>query len=263
MVKVFRDKPNAQYWDDRWAASGVDSPRFNRKDIYPILYSELIMAGCAKVLEAGCGAGRLMLHYMAEGKDMTGIEYSGVAVASLKAKYPEMKVEKGDICALPYPDGTFDGLLAFGLYHNLEALESIEAAFKETARVLRKGGKVVLSVRHDSLENRIIEKIMEGRSKKVGQGHFHRMHFTPDEVKGYLEKNGIRVTRLLYARNVSFLFKFGLFRSGEMKKDRFEESKARSEGFRLNAFGRALDALLHGLFPRHFSNLMVAVGEKP
>lgn len=262
MVKVFRDKPNAQYWDDRWAASGVDGPRFNRKDIYPIRYSEMIMPDCRKVLEAGCGAGRLMLHYMAEGKDMQGIEYSGVAVEGLKEKYPQMKVEKGDICALPYPDCSFDGLLAFGLYHNLEKPESIEAAFRETARVLRKGGKVVLSVRHDSLENRIIERIMEGRSGKPGAKYFHRMHFTPGEVKEYLAANGVRVTRLLYARNVSFLFKFGAFRSREMKAGRFEESRARSEGFRLNAMGRALDALLHGLFPRHFSNLMVAVGEK-
>jgi SAM-dependent methyltransferase len=261
MIKVYRDKPNAQYWDDRWAASGVDTPRFDRKDIYPIRYSELVMGSCDKVLEAGCGAGRLMLHYMAEGKDMEGIENSQVAVDSLKRSYPDMKVRQGDICALPYADGAFDGLLAFGLYHNLEDQAQIEAAFRESARVLRAGGKIVLSVRHDSLENRIIERIVSRRNPG-GARHFHRMHFTPGEVRAFLGRNGVKVTRMLYARNVSFLFKFGIFRSAEMKAGRFDESKARSLGFRLNAFGRALDALLHGLFPRHFSNLMVAVGEK-
>lgn len=261
MIKVYRDKPNAQYWDDRWASSGVDSPRFKRKDIYPIAYSELIMESCQHVLEAGCGAGRLMLHYIGEGKDMEGIEYSQVAVDGLKGAYPEMKVRQGDICALPYADGSFDGLLAFGLYHNLEDPGGIEAAFRESARVLRKGGRIVLSVRHDSLENRIIERIVDGRREGETK-HFHRMHFTPSEVKAFLARSGVKVTRMLYARNVSFLFKFGCFRSSEMKDGCFEESKARSEGFRLNALGRALDGLLHGLFPRHFSNLMIAVGEK-
>lgn len=261
MIKIYRDKPNAQYWDDRWASSGVDAPRFHNKDIYPIKYAEMIVGGCRKVLEAGCGAGRLMLHYMAEGKEMHGIEYSGVAVASLLERYPEMRVRKGDISELPYADGTFDGLLAFGLYHNLEDEGRIEAAFRESARVLRPGGKIVLSVRHDSLENRIIERIVSRRREGEAR-YFHRMHFTPSEVRGYLERNGIAVTGMHWARNVSFLFKFGLFRSPDMREGRFEESKARSGGFRLNAAGRALDAALHGLLPRHFSNLMVVVGEK-
>lgn len=240
----------------------MDEPRFLRKDIYPIMYSELIMGGCRKVLEAGCGAGRLMLHYLSEGKDMHGIEYSRVAVESLLARYPDMKIQQGDISNLPYASESFDGLLAFGLYHNLEDPEKIASAFRETSRVLVQGGKLVLSVRHDSLENRIIERIVERRSDRSGSRHFHRMHFTPGEIRGLVEGNGFEVSRILYARNVSFLFKFGVFRGRDMKAAKFEESKARSGGFRLNMVGSAIDAFLHGLFPRHFSNLMVVVAEK-
>lgn len=72
----------------------------------------------------------------------------------------------------------------------------------------------------------------------------------------------MQIQDLYYARNVSFLFKFDIFRTSKLKSSNFLESDARSGGFKLNLFGRVLDNFLHKLFPKYFSNLLVVIARK-
>lgn len=209
MRKVYRDRHNIDYWNDRWEKAGVDNDEFDNLNTYPIKYANIAVKDKSqKILEAGCGAGRVYFHYKNSGFDIKGLEYSRIAVDNIMNKDPEAEVVQGDITDLPYENDCFDVCLAFGLYHNLETVEQIEKAFSETARVLKKGGKLVASVRYDSLENRVIERIVNSGNKN----EFHRMHFDVESLKKFLKKNNFRIKRLVYARNVSFLFKFDCFR---------------------------------------------------
>jgi len=261
MRKVFRDKMNADYWEDRWANSGVDEDGFKNKNIYPIKYAELIVDKGDKILEAGCGAGRVYFHYKNEGFDIKGIEYSKNAVENILAKDSGADVIEGSITELPYVDKSFDAVLAFGLYHNIEDQKELQKAFDETIRVLNHGGQLVASVRFDSLENNLVEKIMKTRSKGKAFDRFHRWHFSLEDMKGFLGES-MEIETVYYARNVSFLFKYDFFRNAQLKSKSFSEAKARSGGFELNRFGMFLDNILHGLFPKLFSNLLVVIAKK-
>jgi ubiquinone/menaquinone biosynthesis C-methylase UbiE len=261
MRKVFRDKVNADYWDDRWANSGVDEDGFTNNDIYPIKYAELIVDKDDKILEAGCGAGRVYFHYKNEGFEIKGIEYSKNAVENILAKDSDADVIEGSITELPYPDKSFDAVLAFGLYHNIEDEQELQKAFDETIRVLNNEGQLVASVRFDSLENNIVEKIMRKRSKGKAFNKFHRWHFSLEDMQIFLG-NRMEIEEVYYARNVSFLFKYDFFREKQLKSENFSEAKARSGGFELNAFGMFLDNVLHSFFPKLFSNLLVVVAKK-
>ena len=261
MKKVFRDKQNADYWEDRWQKSGVDENGFTNKNIYPIKYAEMATKDAQSILEAGCGAGRVYFHYKNEGKNIKGIEYSKTAVDNIVNKDPDAEVIQGSITDLPYPDGSFDTVLSFGLYHNIEDEEQLQKAFDETYRVLMTGGRLVASVRFDSFENNLIESIMQKRASGKAFDKFHRWHLSLDDMKKLLGEN-MEIEEVFYARNVSFLFKFDIFRSKALKTKNFSESKARSGGFELNFMGKTVDAFLHKCFPTLFSNLLVLIAKK-
>lgn len=261
MRKVLRNKQNTDYWEDRWSNSGVDEHSFKNENIYPIKYVKDILTGNEKILEAGCGAGRIYFHYKNKGFDIKGIEYSKNAVSNILKKDPKAEVVEGSITNLPYEENSFDTVLAFGLYHNIENTDELQKAFDETNRVLKSGGKLITSVRFDSLENNIIERIVKKRGSKKAFNKFHRWHFTLNDMKAFLGDSMI-IEEIYYARNVSFLFKYDIFRYKKLKSSNFKESDARSAGFKLNFFGNILDKILHKLFPKQFSNLLVLVVKK-
>lgn len=262
MRKVYRDNVNSDYWDKRWEAVGVDRTEFNNMDMYPIKYAELVTGNSTRILEAGCGTGRVYFHYKSRGKNIEGIEYSKVAVENILKEDPDAKVIQGSVTDLPYEKDSFDVVLAFGLFHNLKTEDELETAFSETSRVLKKKGKLVASVRCDSLENILIEKIMKWRSPQREFNKFHKCQFDLKDLTYYFEKSHLKIVKSFYDRNVSFLFKFNMFRAKNMKQDIFDEANARSEGFRLNSLGEALDNFLHRTFPKQFSNILVVIGEK-
>jgi SAM-dependent methyltransferase len=49
-------------------------------------------------------------------------------------------VTEGDATALPYPDGSFSGVLCFTMLHHIPTAAEQDRAFSEIARVLRSGG---------------------------------------------------------------------------------------------------------------------------
>ena len=261
MIKIFRNKINSHYWENRWESSGVDNFTFTNENIYPIKYANLVVKRGCKILEAGCGSGRLYFHFKEKGFNIKGFDQSKIAIKNILQKNKEADVHISSISKLKYRDNNFDVILAFGLYHNIENKKDLKKSFEETFRVLKNNGRLVASVRFDSFENKIIEKIVQKRSKNHMFDKFHRWHFTLQDLQIFLGSKMI-IENVYYARNVSFLFKFNLFRTKELKTSVFDEAYARSNGFKLNWLGNILDNILHTLFPKYFSNLIVIIARK-
>ncbi len=263
MRKVFRSTENPDYWNERWASAGPDRRVFSDLSIYPVRYAdEVVTPGRGPVLEAGCGTGRLYFHYRDKGYNIEGIDLSHAAIENILKEEPGAHVVEGDLTNLPYEAGRFEVVLAFGLFHNIEDLDELERAFAETARVMKSGGHIVLSVRCDGIENRLVEGIKWRRDKKRERTHFHKWQFRARDLRQLMAPHGLAIEQLYYARNVSWLFQYDCFRHRTMKRRRFNEAAARSGGFRLNFVGRVLDGLLHGVLPRQFSNIIVCIGRK-
>lgn len=71
------------------------------------------VAGCKRVLELGCGAGRILGYLVQLGGEVHGIDISEVMVERCRAHYPSANVQLGDIAALSATvTGPFDGILA-------------------------------------------------------------------------------------------------------------------------------------------------------
>ena len=75
---------------------------------------------------------------------MTGIEYSQETVANVKNFWPELKVNQGDVLSLDYPDEYFSGIISIGVVEHF--IEGPDEPLKEMCRVLKKGGKALITV---------------------------------------------------------------------------------------------------------------------
>ena len=143
MRTTYRPQGIKDYWTDRWADIQADSAMTNT-EVYPLKYAlQTVTTKDGPILEAGCGAGRILRYYHERGYDITGFDFIEVAIDKLREVDSTLQVEVGDITALRFADGAYRYLLAFGLYHNLE--RGLEEAVAESWRVLCGGG---VSARH-------------------------------------------------------------------------------------------------------------------
>ena len=113
-----------------------------RDDAAPIL-DRHFPAG-ARLLESGCGAGRWVRFLQDRGRAMVGLEYSRETVAMVKRNWPDLDIIEGDCERSPFPDGTFDGALSFGVVEHW--IDGPERPLRELLRVLKPGGKAYISV---------------------------------------------------------------------------------------------------------------------
>lgn len=90
-----------------------------------------------KLLDLGCGAGVHIQHYLKKGAKCWGRDISKTMLDLAKKRCPTVDFTLGSITQLPYKDNSFD-LVISSLC--LDYVKDIDKAFKETQRVLKKGG---------------------------------------------------------------------------------------------------------------------------
>jgi ubiquinone/menaquinone biosynthesis C-methylase UbiE len=96
-------------------------------------------------LDAACGTGRHTAALVARGYKTIGIDQSPEMVALARQKAPNAEFRIGYLENLPLADSSVD-LAVCGLA--LTHLRDLSVAIKELARVVRPGGRVIISDRH-------------------------------------------------------------------------------------------------------------------
>lgn len=99
-----------------------------------------------RVLDCGCGFGGTLcaLRKKDASLRLTGVNFDGRQLAVARARPEAAGVEwvEADACALPFPDASFDRVLAVEcIFHFPSRLRFL----KEAARVLKPGGRIALS----------------------------------------------------------------------------------------------------------------------
>lgn len=250
------------YWTKRWDNIPADEPMENL-GVYPLKYAQMTVKDKeGKILEAGCGAGRILRYYHERGYDITGMDFIDVAISKLKAIDLTLSAEVGDITQLRFTDHSFKYVLAFGLYHNLE--HGLDKAIQETHRVLEKDGSVCASFRADNIQTKLTDYLTDRKAKKRGGENktrsFHKMNLTRSEYMQLFSQAGFIIDFVDPVENMPILYKFTIFRSSGHKV--FDENKARMEGYRLSWFGQKLQNLLMHFFPDQFCNIYVLIARK-
>ncbi|BFR50083.1 class I SAM-dependent methyltransferase [Nitratidesulfovibrio sp. HK-II] len=261
MRVTYRSRDNKDYWEKRWSAIPADEPMEN-EDAYPLRYALMATGNAPKgwILEAGCGAGRLLRYYHALGAPIRGFDFIPSVVDKLKKADPSLDVTTGDICSLDYPDESFSHVLAFGLYHNLPP-DMLGRALLETRRVLKPGGVLCASFRADNMTTRVTDWLRQRETKSAATpDRFHKLNLSEAEFRAALVSNGFTVDSMHYVVNMPVLYKFRFFRHATHKT--FDEHKMRLEGCRLNLLGALLQSFLLKFAPSQYCNIYVALARR-
>jgi SAM-dependent methyltransferase len=85
---------------------------------------------------------------------VSGIDLAGEVVQAALTRYPDADFRQADVRELPHKDQSFDLILSNSTLDHFKSSTDIERALRELYRVLRRGGKLVVSF--DNLQNPIV-----------------------------------------------------------------------------------------------------------
>jgi demethylmenaquinone methyltransferase/2-methoxy-6-polyprenyl-1,4-benzoquinol methylase/ArsR family transcriptional regulator len=138
--------------------------------------------GFARVLDIGCGAGRMLELLAPRAESAVGVDLSpamlGVARAQMEqAGLRNIQLRQGDIYALPVEGGVFDLAVVHQVLHYLD---TPARALREAARALAPGGRLIV-VDFAPHQNELLRERHEHR----------RLGFSRREVEDYLVGAGL------------------------------------------------------------------------
>lgn len=140
-------------------ASFAYTTRAGKFAVWADLLRGLDLRGDERVLDMGCGRGAvlhmtagLLPRGRAAGVDIwKSADQSGNAAAvtrrnaELEGVAGRVDLVTGDMRALPFHDGSFDLVVSSVAIHNIPHLDERRRAVEEAARVLRRGGRLVIA----------------------------------------------------------------------------------------------------------------------
>ncbi len=99
-----------------------------------------------KVLDIGCGTGRLWAALKDKQVDYLGVDSSIEEIKIAKRDYPEGNFQIADALNLPLADNSFDKVYSIAVLHHLPSKEYRLQFLREAKRVLKPAGKLTLRV---------------------------------------------------------------------------------------------------------------------
>jgi len=143
-----------------------------------------------EILDAACGSGRHSAYLAERGHAVTGVDQSPEMLDLAREKVPRGRFVPGDLTSLPLDDASVDAALcALALVH----VADVRQAIAELARVVRPGGRIVVTDVHPVL-------VMLGWQAQFptadGRGFMRlHQHLVSDYIGGALDA-GLRVASM-------------------------------------------------------------------
>lgn len=150
-----------------------------------------------RVLEVGCGSGRLLVQLAERGWEVHGLEPSAAAVATLTAHH-QLPVTVGTIEEAAFPAGSFDLIIASMVLEHLH--DPLNDVLK-LRRWIRPGGHLTGSVPNCASW----EFGFFASEWFALQLPTHLFHYTPATLTHLLERAGFEEIRIYQQRNISNL----------------------------------------------------------
>jgi SAM-dependent methyltransferase len=175
----------ADQYDSTWASS--------TRQFIPALLDAAEVSGKMSILDVGCGPGYVSAAAAERGATPLGLDFSEEMIAIAKKKFPQIEFRQGDAQNLPFPDASFDRVVAnFALLH----LSNPERAIAEAARVLKSGGRFGFTTWAKTSENPFVQLVDDAIQAHANldvdlpPGPPHYLFENEDEFRKALERAG-------------------------------------------------------------------------
>ena len=259
MKKILRDRPSKAYYDEQWRRIGAEEDSFENLDIYPIKYAEIALSHApadALILENGCGIGRVLTHYHKAGRKIIGMEFNEFALFEIRKRHPDIPLVRADARHMPFKDGVFDVVLAYGLYHNIE--ENLNKGIRESRRIMKHDGVICASGRICNIQYLAFEIKHWLKNGGPKSPVFYKWVFKKKEWIDLFTRENFSPLDIQPAYSTHPLYRLSVFR--DPRCFGMSEDKLRSYGRRLNPLGRFLDKCFHRLYDWLVCDRIVFIG---
>jgi SAM-dependent methyltransferase len=156
----------------------LDSKPFDRD--FLDRFAAAVAAG--EVLDLGCGPGHVGRYLHERGLSVRGLDLSEEMVRRARELTPGVLFMHGDMRDLPFPDGSFTGVVAFYSVIHFQP-EQLPAVFAEMHRVLAAGGLLAIAF-HVGAEVRHVDELWGVKTS------LDFVFFPPDQVADALRSAG-------------------------------------------------------------------------
>ncbi len=136
--------------------------------------------GLGPVCDLGCGPGHVARHLRGLGAEVFGLDISPGMVEEARSRNPGIEFRQGDMLSLDAGDDSWGGVVAFYSIVHIPR-EELPLAFGEMRRVLKPGGRLLLSF-HVGEETRHLDE-MWGQEVSL-DFHFFRTEDVGDLMRG-------------------------------------------------------------------------------
>jgi ubiquinone/menaquinone biosynthesis C-methylase UbiE len=176
----------------RWASTYDVLPNPLVRLEEPVVRAIVDRAPPGDALDAACGTGRHAAHLRARGHRVVGVDASPAMLARARARVPDGDFRQGELTALPLADASVDfAVCALALTH----LRDLVPPVRELARVLRRGGRLVVSDFHP------FQVLIGGSAffmdERGGSGHVRTYHHPHGAYLDAFRTAGLQVERCL------------------------------------------------------------------
>jgi len=164
---------------------------------WPILKKNVPIKNGQKVLDFGCGTGIIInkLNKLFSNCKFTGVDVSETAIKIAKKKNPLTKfwvVEDGN--KFPFKSFSFDTILAADV---IEHVYNTESTVLEMARVLKKGGKIMITTPYYGFVKNLLI-VTFGFDLILDPTGPHIRFFTKKSLSNLLKKSGLKIIKFGY-----------------------------------------------------------------
>ena len=152
--------------------------------------------GNGRILDVGCGPGKLLRVLRDWGWDVQGVDFSPIPVECATLKYG-LKVRLGDLLQAGLEDNYFDVVM---FNHCLEHVYQPVETLREAYRILKPGGLLLIAIPNaGSFESRLF-----GKWWVQWDVPRHLFHFTKQTMGRLLSMTGFHLTKIKEGMGTSF-----------------------------------------------------------
>lgn len=183
-----------------WSAGYRGGGFRKRLDCFRPILARTVEPG-SRWLDLGCGSGVLTAEMIGLGARVTAVDGSPAMLDNARAALAgagEAEWMQADAQSVPLEDASFDGVLCSSV---VEYVERPEAVLAEAARLLRPGGRLVLSVPPKLSAVRMAQKTARALSGLAGRAMFpylsvSRFEISPGRIGPWMDEAGFRLEQV-------------------------------------------------------------------
>jgi ubiquinone/menaquinone biosynthesis C-methylase UbiE/uncharacterized protein YbaR (Trm112 family) len=160
---------------------------FGRIEI-PVTMRPLRLTRDHTLLEGGCGTGRMTPSFAAKCDRLVSVDFSLRSLQRNRAKLRKQGVKnvdlvQADLCHLPFCSEVFDRVVSCQVLEHIPTADCRLLAVQGLSRVLRRGGKLVLSAYQHSLLTKLF-----GEKEGQHDGGIYFYRFSREELRRLLSQ---------------------------------------------------------------------------